>query len=87
MPLETHFHMDYGLGIANTLIAAAAGAEVLETTVAGIGERAGNVPMEETVLALRTLYNVDCGIDTTKLTELARFVARLAGVERHRTGR
>jgi isopropylmalate/homocitrate/citramalate synthase len=81
VPLETHFHMDYGLGIANTLIAAAAGAEVLQTTVAGIGERAGNVPMEETVLALRTLYNVDCGIDTTKLTELARFVARLAGVE------
>jgi isopropylmalate/homocitrate/citramalate synthase len=81
VPLETHFHMDYGLGIANTLIAAAAGAEVLQTTVAGIGERAGNVPMEETVLALRTLYDIDCGIDTTKLTELARFVARLAGVE------
>lgn len=81
VPLETHFHMDYGLGIANTLIAAAAGAEVLQTTVAGLGERAGNVPMEETLLALRTLYNVDCGIDTTKLTELARFVGRLAGVE------
>lgn len=81
VPLETHFHMDYGLGIANTLIAAAAGAEVLQTTVAGIGERAGNVPMEETVLALRTLYNVDCGIDTTKLTRLARFVAHLAGVD------
>jgi isopropylmalate/homocitrate/citramalate synthase len=81
VPLETHFHMDYGLGIANTLIAASAGARTLQTTVAGIGERAGNVPMEETVMALKTLYDVDCGIDTTKLTELAKFVGDLAGVK------
>jgi len=81
VPLETHFHMDYGLGIANTLIAASAGARTLQTTVAGIGERAGNVPMEETVMALKTLYDVDCGIDTTKLTELAKFVGELAGVK------
>ncbi|MGH9247908.1 MAG: LeuA family protein [Acidimicrobiales bacterium] len=81
VPLETHFHMDYGLGVANTLIAAACGARTLQTTVAGIGERAGNTPMEETVLALRTLYDVDCGIDTTKLTALSRLVCDLAGVE------
>lgn len=81
VPLETHFHMDYGLGIANTLIAAACGARTLQTTVAGLGERAGNVPMEETAMALKTLYDVDCGIDTTKLTKLSRLVCELAGVE------
>lgn len=80
VPLETHFHMDYGLGIANTLIAAAHGAEVLQTTVAGLGERAGNVPMEETVMALKTLYDVDTGIDTTKLTDLAREINQIARV-------
>jgi isopropylmalate/homocitrate/citramalate synthase len=80
VPLETHFHMDYGLGIANTLIAAAHGASVLQTTVAGLGERAGNVPMEETIMALKTLYDVDTGIDTTKLTALAREINQIARV-------
>ena len=81
VPLETHFHMDYGLGVANTLIAAANGATTLQTTLAALGERAGNTPMEETVMALRTLYDVDCGIDTTKLTAISRLVCELAGVE------
>lgn len=81
VPLETHFHMDYGLGIANTVIAAANGARTLQTTVAGLGERAGNVPMEETAMALKTLYDVDSGIDTTKLTALSKLVCEIAGVE------
>jgi isopropylmalate/homocitrate/citramalate synthase len=80
VPLETHFHMDYGLGIANSLIAAAHGASVIQTTVTGIGERAGNVPMEETVMALKTLYNRDIGIDTVKLRELAGLIADLSNV-------
>jgi isopropylmalate/homocitrate/citramalate synthase len=81
VPLETHFHMDFGLGVANTLIAAANGATTLQTTLAALGERAGNTPMEETVMALKTLYDVDCGIDTTKLTKLSRLVCDIAGVE------
>lgn len=80
VPLETHFHMDYGLGVANSLIAAGSGATIIQTTVSGIGERAGNTPLEETVLALLTLYGKDIGIDTRKLTGLARLVADLSGV-------
>lgn len=80
VPLETHFHMDYSLGVANSLIAAAAGASVIQTTVSGLGERAGNTPMEETVLALLTLYDRDIGIKTEKLTSVARMVAELSGV-------
>lgn len=80
VPLETHFHMDYGLGVANTLTAAVAGASVLQTTVSGIGERAGNTPLEETVMALKTLYGTDVGIQTRMLTPLARLVGELSGV-------
>lgn len=81
VPLECHFHMDFGLGVANTLIAAASGVEVLQTTVSGIGERAGNTPMEETVLALTALYDVRTSIKTERLTPLARLVALLSGVD------
>jgi isopropylmalate/homocitrate/citramalate synthase len=77
-PLETHFHMDFGLGVANTIVALACGAEVVHTTVTGLGERAGNTPMEDTVLALLTLYGVDTGIKYEKLCDLSRLVRRLA---------
>lgn len=80
VPLETHFHMDYSLGVANSLIAAAAGVSTIQTTVAGLGERAGNTPMEETVLALLTLYDRDIGIKTEKLTSIARMVGEMSGV-------
>ena len=63
-PLEAHFHMDFGLGIANTIMALSEGVEVVQSTVLGLGERAGNVPMEETVMALLTLYNIDIGINS-----------------------
>ena len=80
VPLETHFHMDFGLGVANTLLAVAEGVEVIQTTITGIGERAGNTPMEETVLALRTMYDVDTGIRTQNFFELSKLVMQLAGV-------
>ena len=80
VPLETHFHMDFGLGVANTALAVAQGATVIQTTVSGIGERAGNAPMEETVLALLTMYGLDMGIKTEKFFDLAKLVSKLTGV-------
>ena len=53
---------------------------VFGRTVLGIGERSGNAPMEEIVMALKTMYGVDVGIDCTKLTPLANLVQRLTGV-------
>ncbi len=79
-PLETHFHMDFGMGVANTIIALASGAEVVHSTVSGIGERAGNVPMEDTVLSLLTMYGVDTGIKTEKLTKLSRYVRKISNL-------
>jgi isopropylmalate/homocitrate/citramalate synthase len=81
VPLETHFHMDYGMGVANSLIAAANGASTIHVTVGGIGERAGNAPLEETVVALRTLYNMDIGMHLDRLTSLSRLVMELSGVQ------
>ena len=78
-PLEAHFHMDFGMGVANTILGVAAGIEVIHTTVLGLGERAGNTPMEETAMALRTLYDCDMGLNLDKLTELAYLVRELSG--------
>ena len=80
-PLEIHFHSDFGLGVANTIMAVLSGGEVIHTTVGGIGERCGNASMEETVLALLTLYGIDVGIDYSKLNELSELVMELAGTE------
>jgi isopropylmalate/homocitrate/citramalate synthase len=80
-PLEIHFHSDFGMGVANTINAVLAGAEVIHSTVLGIGERAGNTPMEETVLALLTMYGIDVGIDYSKLNELSKLVRELSGVD------
>jgi isopropylmalate/homocitrate/citramalate synthase len=80
VPLETHFHMDFGMGVANSILAAAEGASVIHTTISGIGERAGNAPTEETVLALLTMYGIDTGIKTEKFTGIARLVSELSGV-------
>ena len=78
-PVEIHFHSDFGLGVANTINAVLAGAEVIHSTVLGIGERAGNTPMEETVLALLTMYGIDVGIDYSKMNELSKLVQELSG--------
>ena len=80
-PLEIHFHSDFGMGVANTINAVLAGAEVIHSTVLGIGERAGNTPMEETVLALLTMYGIDAGLNYGKMNELSKLVRDLSGVQ------
>jgi isopropylmalate/homocitrate/citramalate synthase len=77
--LEAHVHNDFGLAVANSVAALAAGCQVVHTTVGGIGERAGNCPMEELALGLRMLYSVDHAIDTRMFYELARLVRERAG--------
>jgi isopropylmalate/homocitrate/citramalate synthase len=78
-PLEAHFHDDFGLAVANSIAAVAAGAEMVHTTVTGVGERAGNTPMEEMALALAMLYGAEHGLDTTAFYSLSRLVRERAG--------
>jgi isopropylmalate/homocitrate/citramalate synthase len=80
VPLETHFHMDFGLGVANTILAVAQGVEVIQTSVTGLGERSGNTPTEETILALLTMYGLDTGIRTERFADISREVMAMAGV-------
>ena len=80
-PLEIHFHSDFGLGVANSINAVLCGAEVIHSTVLGIGERAGNTPMEETVMALLTMYGIDVGIDYSKMNELSQLVRDLSNTQ------
>lgn len=80
--LSTHCHDDLGLAVANTLAGVEAGARQVEVTVNGIGERAGNAPLEEVAMALRVRadhYGVTHGLDATKLGEASRLVSVVTG--------
>ena len=81
VPLETHFHDDFGCGTANTLLALAAGCEVAHVTVSGIGERCGNASLEEVALALKTMYAAKTNIQYEKLYGLSKLVQKIARIE------
>jgi homocitrate synthase NifV len=76
IPIEMHTHNDLGLATANALAGIQAGALSVNTTVNGLGERAGNAALEEVVMALKRIYGIHLGIDTKRLLELSRLVAR-----------
>jgi len=78
--VDVHTHDDFGLASANALAGFEAGAAQAQVSVNGIGERAGNAAYEEVVMALESLYDVDTGIDTTKITELSRLVEERSDV-------
>ncbi|HOK48934.1 MAG TPA: pyruvate carboxyltransferase [Sedimentibacter sp.] len=79
-PVEVHFHDDFGMGAANTVMALAAGADVAHTTVMGIGERAGNASYEEVALTLLTMYGVDLGLNYNKIYDLAKLLRDISGL-------
>ncbi|KWX86231.1 homocysteine methyltransferase, partial [Paenibacillus riograndensis] len=77
--LEVHCHNDFGLAVANTLSGIAAGAAWASTTIAGIGERTGNAPMEEVALAWRYLYGGHSAIRAGLLKRAADIVIAASG--------
>lgn len=79
LQIEMHAHDDLGLATANSLAAARAGATHINTTVNGLGERAGNAALEEVVLGLNQLYGMDTGISLTAFPELSELVALASG--------
>ncbi|MBS3737312.1 MAG: homocitrate synthase [Candidatus Bipolaricaulota bacterium] len=74
--IEMHTHNDFGLAAANALTGAKGGAKYIGTTVNGLGERAGNAPLEEIVMALKHLEDLDLGFNTSDFLELSEYVAR-----------
>lgn len=82
--LSVHCHNDLGLATANTLAAIKAGVDRVDLTINGIGERAGNASLEETVMALKTrpeLYGADTNIVTNLLVPTSRRLEMLTGVK------
>lgn len=75
IPVEIHTHNDFGLATANALAGIKAGASSVNTTVNGLGERAGNAALEEVVMSIKRIYGIDLGIDTPRLLELSQLVA------------
>lgn len=81
--LAVHYHNDLGLAVANTLASIEEGANVVQCTVNGIGERAGNASLEEVALALKLhtdQYERHIKLDLSQLAPLCRMVAELTGI-------
>lgn len=79
LEIEIHAHDDLGLATANTLAACRGGATHANTTVNGLGERAGNAPLEEVVLGLAKLHGIATGVDLKHFLALSQQVATASG--------
>lgn len=80
-PVEVHTHNDLNLGVANSLAAMEAGAEVIHGCINGLGERCGNIAIEEIAVAVSALYGIETGIKTEYIMEACKLVEELSGVK------
>ena len=81
LPIEMHTHNDFGLAVANALMGLEAGAISVNTTVIGLGERAGNASFEQIVLSLAYQYGQKREFDHKKLLSLAKTVSEAANIK------
>jgi 2-isopropylmalate synthase len=82
--LSVHCHNDLGLAVANSIAAIANGADQVECTINGIGERAGNASLEEVVMGLRVrgdFFSADTRIDSSQIYAASRLVSQVTGVK------
>ena len=80
VPMGIHCHNDLGLALANTLAAVEGGAELVDASVSGLGDRTGNCCLDEVIIALAAFYDFDLGVRTEKLYPLAKLVERISGI-------
>jgi 2-isopropylmalate synthase len=81
---STHCHNDLGLAVANTLAAIMAGARQVESTINGIGERAGNAAIEEIAMALKVRHDVmpwRTNVVSTEITRASRLISGITGFQ------
>ncbi len=81
--ISAHCHNDLGMATANSISGVAAGASQVECTLNGIGERAGNTPLEEVVMAIVTrgsTLDVSCDVDTTQIYRASRLIQTITGL-------
>jgi D-citramalate synthase len=77
VPLSVHCHDDFGLAVANSIVALRSGADQAHVTMNGMGERAGNASLEELAVVLTAQYNVNLPIKTKLLYETSLLVSRI----------
>jgi (R)-citramalate synthase len=77
VPLSVHCHDDFGLAVANSIVALRSGADQAHVTMNGMGERAGNASLEELAVVLTAQYNVKLPIKTELLYETSLLVSRI----------
>jgi homocitrate synthase NifV len=73
--VEMHTHNDFGMATANAIAGIKAGARYVNTTVNGLGERAGNAALEELAMAIEYIEGESLGLHTDKFRELSEYVA------------
>ncbi len=76
---DFHAHNDYGLATANCLAALKAGVRSVHCTINGLGERAGNAPLDEVVVAARDFLDMRCRVNEKRLADVARLTAVFTG--------
>lgn len=79
--IATHCHNDYGLANANVIAAVAAGCEIIDLSINGLGDRAGIAALEVVVPVLEVLYGVDTGVKMEKLQPISQFVEEMYGIK------
>ncbi len=80
VPVGVHCHDDFGMATANTVTAVKAGARVVNVTVNGLGERAGNTPLEEVAVALRLTTGHKFNLRIEGVNKVSRLVEKLTGI-------
>ena len=81
---STHNHNDLGLAVANTIAAVRAGVRQIECTINGIGERAGNASLEETVMAIRTRHDaipLHTRVHTPDILRVSKLLSTITGFD------
>jgi isopropylmalate/homocitrate/citramalate synthase len=76
VPLAIHCHNDLGLALANTLAAVEGGAEMVDASINGLGDRTGNCCLDEVIIGLTAFYDYDLRLKTEKLYSLSRLVEK-----------
>lgn len=80
-PIGFHIHNDYAMATANSVMAVSGGADMVHSSINGLGERAGNVATEEISFVLQHLLDIDAGIDLSRLKPLSDVVAEISKAE------
>ncbi|MEU9085332.1 hypothetical protein [Streptomyces sp. NPDC048357] len=78
--LSLHCHNDFGLATANTVAGILGGADEVQCTINGLGERAGNASLEEVTVALTQLYGFETDVDLSRLKPMSNLIADLSGI-------